>query len=61
MHGGVAVYVKERFYSQRRDDLELLNVECVRVEVLIKSKLVHIGTFYRLPNSNVSVLTLKRL
>ena len=37
-HGGVAVYVKETFYSRRRDDLELRNVECVWVEILIKNK-----------------------
>ena len=56
-HGGVAVYVKETFYSRRRDDLELRNVECVWVEILIKNKPVLIGTFYRPPNSNAPVLS----
>ena len=56
-HGAVAIYVKETFYSRRRDYLELRNVECVWVEILIKNKPVLIETFYRPPNSNASVLS----
>ena len=40
------------------DEGVILNyVECVWVEILIKNKPVLIGTFYRPPNSNVSVLS----
>ena len=56
-HGGVAVYVKGMFHSRQRNDLELRNVECVWVEILIKNKPVLIGTFYRPPNSNALVLS----
>lgn len=55
-HGGVAVYVKDSFYSKCRSDLEIHGIECVWVEVCIKHKSVLVGTFYRPPNSISAVL-----
>lgn len=56
-HGGVAVYVKYNIPCLRRHDLEMLNVESVWLEVRLKSKRILVGTFYRPPNSNQSILT----
>lgn len=56
-HGGVAIYIKENLYSKRRCDLEIRDVECVWVEVIIKHNPILIGTFYRPPNSSAAVLT----
>ena len=39
------------------DEGMILNYVCVWVEILIKNKPVLIGTFYRPPNTNVSVLS----
>ena len=51
----VAVYIKETLYSKRRSDLEIRGVENIWIEV--KHRSVLIGTFYRPPNSDVSILT----
>ena len=56
-HGGVAVYIKESLYSKRRSDLEIRGVENIWIEVKLKHRSVLIGTFYRPPNSDVSILT----
>ena len=56
-HGGVAVYIKETLYSKRRSDLEIRGVENIWTEVKLKHRSVLIGTFYRPPNSDVSILT----
>lgn len=56
-HGGVAVYVKYNIPCLRRHDLEMLNVESVWLEVRLKSKRILVGTFYKPPNSNQSILT----
>ena len=55
-HGGICVYVKHYFFSKRRSDLELLDVECVWVELSVHNRKIVIGTFYRPPNSTPSIL-----
>ena len=50
-HGGIMVYVKKDIRCKRRIDLELVNTECLWIEVYVKTKKVLIGTFYRPPNS----------
>ena len=45
-HGGIRVYVCNNvFFSKRRHDLELPNIECLWVEISIKNKIQLIGTF----------------
>lgn len=56
-HGGVAVYVKNNIPCMRRTELEILNVESVWIEIRLKYKRLLIGTFYRPPNSDQSVLS----
>ena len=55
-HGGVAVYVNDNIYTKRRHDLEIRNIECVWIEARAQRKPVLIGTFYRPPNADASVL-----
>ena len=55
-HGGVAVYIKSEIPCIRRHDLEILNLECVWIEIRLPSKGLLIGTFYRPPNSDNTVL-----
>ena len=45
------------FFSKRRQDLELPNIECLWVEISIKNKIQLIGTFYRPPNSTNAILS----
>lgn len=56
-HGGVMVYVKHDIPCKRRHDLELLTVECLWLEIAVKSKKMLIGTFYRPPNSSPTILS----
>ena len=56
-HGGVAVYVKNDTPCARRLDLEILNIECIWIEVRLPIKLILIRTFYRPPNSDQTVLS----
>ena len=56
-HGGVAVYVKNDIPCARRLDLEILNIECIWIEVRLQTKRILIGTFYRPPNSDQTVLS----
>ena len=35
-HGGVIVYVKRGIPCKRRLDLELVNIECVWIEIIVK-------------------------
>ena len=59
-HGGICVYVRNNvffFFSKRRHDLELPNIECLWVEISIKNKIQLIGTFYRSPNSTNAILS----
>ena len=37
-HGGVIVYVKRGIPCKRRLDLELVNIECVWIEIIVKNK-----------------------
>ena len=55
-HGGVAVYIKSEIPCIRRHDLEILNLECVWIEIRLPSKRLLIGKFYRPPNSDNTVL-----
>ncbi|MCG8033361.1 MAG: endonuclease/exonuclease/phosphatase family protein, partial [Candidatus Thiodiazotropha taylori] len=56
--GGVIVYVRDTLFCKRRIDLEIQGIECVWVELQIKSKRVLIGGFYRPPNSNADYFNL---
>ena len=56
-HGGIMVYVKKDIPCKRRIDLELVNIECLWIEVYAKTKKVLIGTFYRPPNSTPVVFS----
>ena len=56
-HGGVIVYVKRDIPCKRRIDLEIINVECIWVEISLHNKTVLIGTFYRPPNASPIVLS----
>ena len=51
-HGGVAVYVKSNIACTRRTDLEIQGIECVWIEIRLKSKRLLVGTFYRPLNSD---------
>jgi hypothetical protein len=53
--GGVAVYVKDHILAKRRSDLEPDTVECVWLELAIRGQIYLYGTFYRPPNSPVSL------
>ena len=56
-HGGVIVYVKRGIPCKRRLDLELVNIECVWIEIIVKNKKLLIGTFYRPPTASPVVLS----
>ena len=54
--GGVAVYVKNEISCKRRHDLEIVALECVWLEIRLHSKRLLVGTFYRPPNSDSTIL-----
>ena len=57
-HDGICVSVRNNIYSCRRNDIELPDIECVWVEVITHNKKKQlIGTFYRPPNSNNTVIS----
>ena len=56
-HGEVIVYVKRGIPCKRRLDLELVNIECVCVEIIVKNKKLLKWTFYRPPNASPVVLS----
>ena len=56
-YGGVAVYIKNDIPCIRRTVLEILNIECVWVEIRLHGKRLLVGTYYRPPNSDNAVLT----
>lgn len=56
--GGVAVYVRETFPCKRRTDLEIGGLEAVWVEILVRSKKILLGGFYRPPDSNTDYFNL---
>ena len=53
----MAVYVKNDIPCARRLDLEILNTEYIWIEVCIQTKRILIGTSYRSPNSDQTVLS----
>ena len=55
-HGGILVFVKDCIPCKRRADLELINIECIWVEVNVRNKTILVGTFYRPPNSHPLIL-----
>ena len=50
--GGIIVYVRDSFSCRRQHNLEIRGQESVWVEILVKSKKILIGGYYRPPNSN---------
>ena len=48
--------MNETLYSKRQCDLAIPGVECVWIEMSIKHNPVLFGTFYKPPNSNISIL-----
>ena len=58
-HGVVIVYVKRGIPCKRRLDLELVNIECDWIEIIVKktNKKILIGTFYRPPTAAPVVLS----
>lgn len=57
-HGGILVHVKSYLPAIRRADLEVYGIECLWLELKVKSKRILFGTFYRPPNAS-PILTLK--
>ena len=55
-HGGICVYVKQNLYSRRRNDLEFPDIECIWIEINTPNRKKLLGTFYRPPNSDNTVL-----
>ena len=51
MGGGVLIYVRDIIPSKRRQDLEVVNIECLWVELTINKKKILFGVFYRPPDS----------
>ncbi|MEW8545561.1 MAG: reverse transcriptase family protein [Candidatus Thiodiazotropha sp.] len=51
--GGVAIYVRDTLTCKQRQDLEINGLEAKWVEIVVKSKKILIGGFYRPPNSTV--------
>ena len=56
-HGCICIYVRENIYSCRRNDIELPNIECVRVEVMVHNRKQLLSRFNRPPNSPNAVMT----
>ena len=48
---GIVVYVKNNIPSKRRNDVELISIECLWLEFNIRNRKILVGTFYRPPNS----------
>ena len=53
--GGIAVYVKSSTFARRRNDLEIPTIESVWIEISHLGMRFLYGTFYRPPNSPVSL------
>ena len=53
-HGGVLIYIRDTIKYRRRQDLELLGLECIWVEIYLFNKHLLLGTLYRPPSSNSS-------
>ena len=51
------VYVKKDIPCKCRFDLEVANIECLRLELNIRNRKLLVGTFYRPPNPLQTVLS----
>ena len=51
-HGGVILYVKNKYFYRRRTDLEIGGVESIWIEIHHSSNPLLFGLFYRPPNTN---------
>ncbi len=51
-HGGVMIYVKENLHYKRRSDLEILGTEYIWIELVLSTKHILFGVFYRPPNTD---------
>ncbi len=51
-HGGVMLYVKDTLHYKRRSDLEILGVECIWIELVLSTKRILFGVYYRPPNTD---------
>lgn len=49
-YGGVAIYVSDRLYSMRRQELEIQGLEFLCIEVKTKDKSILVSVCYRPPN-----------
>ena len=56
--GGVEIYVRDTFLCIGRTGLEIRGLQAVWVEILIESKKVLVGRFYRPPNSDTHYFNL---
>jgi len=43
-HGGIVVYVKSNIYVAERSDIEVLDIECLWLELRLKNKRILLGT-----------------
>ena len=55
-YGGVIIYVKETIPCKRRLDLEIDGIECIWLEMKLKSKVILLSVFYRPPESPAETL-----
>ena len=49
--------LKNEISCKSRHDLEIVAMECVWLEIRLHSKRLLVGTFYRTPNSDSTILT----
>ena len=56
--GGVAIHVRETLACKQRQDLKINGLEAKWVEIIVKSRKILIGAFYRPPNSTVDYFNL---
>ena len=54
----MAIYVRETLTCKQRQDLEINGLEAKWVEIIVKSRKILIGAFYRPPNSTVDYFNL---
>ncbi len=46
------VYVKESLHYKRRTDLEIIGIECIWLELVLSTKHVLFGVYYRPPSTD---------
>ncbi|MEW8546213.1 MAG: reverse transcriptase family protein [Candidatus Thiodiazotropha sp.] len=56
--GGVAIYVRDTITCKERQDLEINGLEAKWIEIIVRSRKVLIGAFYRPPNSTTDYYNL---